>query len=65
MHAELSARAARNGQSLQEHLRSRLIDIARRPDAKELMAQISERKERTGTQLSAAKILKYRDQGRR
>ena len=64
-HAELTARAALHGQSLQEYLRSRLVEMARRPDAKTLMARVRERKETTGSVLPVEKILEYIDEGRR
>ena len=62
---ELAARAAASGRSLQEYLRAKLIDLASRPDAEALLARIRERKERTGTRLDAAAILKHRDADRR
>lgn len=62
---ELAARAARSGRSLQEYLRAQLVDLARRPDAETVLAKIRERKERTGTRLSAKQILAHRDADRR
>ncbi len=62
---ELAARAAASGRSLQEHLRGKLIELASRPDTDALLAWIRERKERTGTRLSAATILAHRDAERR
>lgn len=62
---ELAARAAASGRSLQEYLRAKLIELARRPDTEAVLARIRERKERTGTRLSAAKILGHRDAERR
>lgn len=56
-HAELSSRAALSGQSLQEYLRAHLIALAARPDMKALMAQIHERKVRTGTNVPIEAIL--------
>jgi len=64
-HRELASRAALAGQSLQEYLRGQLVEITRKPDMKTLMSRIHERKERTGTRLSAEKILEYRDAERR
>jgi plasmid stability protein len=64
-HAELAARAALAGQSLQAYLRSQLIELAKRPDARALMARVHARKQRTGTRLSAEQILAYRDADRR
>jgi len=50
---------------LQEYLRSHLIDMASRPDMKDVIARIRERKKRTGTHLSAEKIVEYIREGRR
>ena len=62
---QLAARAARSGRSLQEYLRLALIELAERPDAEELMHRIAERKRRTGTTLSADRIVEHRDATRR
>lgn len=62
---ELAARAAVTGRSLQEYLRSELIELARRPDPAALLARVRERKGRTGSQLPADQILDHRDAGRR
>ena len=62
---ELAARAAASGRSLQEYLRGKLDELASRPDAEVVLARIRERKERTGTRLSAAAILAHRDAERR
>lgn len=62
---ELAARAARSGRSLQEYLRLQLIELSRRPDVEVLLARVRERKERTGTRLSAESILADRDADRR
>jgi antitoxin FitA len=62
---ELAARAAPSGRSLQEYLRKELIDLASRPDPEALAPRIVERKRRTSTTLSAAKIIKHRNAGRR
>lgn len=62
---ELAARAALSGRSLQEYLRAKLIELARRPDAETLLAKIRERKQRTGAKLASDKILAHRDAGRR
>ena len=64
-HAELVARAARSGQSLQEYLRTELVEMARRPDVQTLMARVRARKERTDTRLPADKIARHRDRDRR
>ncbi len=62
---ELAARAASSGRSLQEYLRSELIELAHRPDVDSLMARVRERKRLTGAVLSAEQIIEYRDAGRR
>lgn len=62
---ELAARAASVGRSLQEYLRSQLIELAGRPDAEALLARVRDRKQRTGSRLSAESILAYRDADRR
>ena len=62
---ELAARAARTGRSLQEYLRKELIALADRPDQEALAARIVDRKGRTGTKLSATRIVRHRDAGRR
>lgn len=63
--AELAARAARSGRSLQEYLRLALIDLAAKPDADVLLTAIRERKRATGSTLSGKAILQHRDAGRR
>ena len=62
---ELAARAAITGRSLQEYLRSELIELSRRPDPDVLLARIRERKQRTGSELLADRILQHRDADRR
>lgn len=62
---ELAARAAMTGRSLQEYLRSRLVELARQPDAETLVEQIHARKATTGSTLSADQILNHRDADRR
>jgi plasmid stability protein len=64
-HAELAARAALAGQSLQEYLRARLVEVAQRPDLQVLLARIAERKEAVQTSLPADKILDYRNVDRK
>jgi plasmid stability protein len=61
---ELAARAARSGRSLQEYLRSVLIELARQPEPESLVARIRARKAATGSTLSADQILAYRDADR-
>ncbi len=62
---ELAARAAVTGRSLQEYLRAKLIDLARRPDPEALLARVHERKRRTDSRLSAERILYHLDADRR
>ena|SRR5215203_3669855 len=64
-HAELSARAALAGQSLQEYLRAKLVEVAEWPDAKTLISRARERKQATRSLLPADQILSYRDLDRR
>ena len=62
---ELASRAALAGRSLQEHLRTELIALARRPSAEALMARVRARKRATGSELSAESIVAHRDADRR
>ena len=62
--AELRARAARDGQSLQEYLRAHLIALADKPDMKTLMAQIEDRLKRTGTHVPTERMLEHLDASR-
>lgn len=62
---ELASRAARAGRSLQEHLRSELIELARRPSVDQLLDSVRQRKATTFASLSIEEILDYRDADRR
>jgi antitoxin FitA len=62
---ELAARAALTGRSLQEYLRSRLVELARQPEAEILVERIRRRKAATGSTLSDDQILSDRDADRR
>ena len=62
---ELAARAALVGRSLQEYVRSQLIELARRPDAEALLSRVRDRKQQTRSRLSADAILAHRDADRR
>lgn len=62
---ELASRASLAGQSLQEYLRSRLIELASKPDPQVLMARVRARTARIGTTVPAETILGHRDAGRR
>ena len=59
--AELAARAARAGRSLQEHLRSELIDLARKPSVEDVLAGARARSRATSSNLPASRILEHRD----
>lgn len=62
---ELASRAALSGRSLQEYLRTQLIELARRPDAEVLLARVRDRKQHVGGRLSVESILDHRDADRR
>ncbi len=62
---ELAARAASTGRSLQEYLRTRLVDLARQPDAEAWVARVRARVDETGAVLNAEQIIAHRDAGRR
>ena len=61
----LAVRAAQAGQSLQEHLRAELIELARRPTMAELMVRIRARKAATSSTVTTEQILKNLDEDRR
>ena len=61
---ELAARAARGGRSLQEYVRVQLVELVRRPDVETLMARVRDRKQRVGSRLLSASILKHREADR-
>ncbi len=63
--AELAARAARAGQSLQEYVRGQLIALARRPSPDVLWDRVQHRVLATGSRLSGEAILELRDADRR
>lgn len=62
---ELAGRAARQGKSMQEYLRSELERLAVRPPIDRVLERIRERKETSQTRLKASQILKARDVDRR
>lgn len=62
---ELAARAARAGQSLQEYLRSMLVDSASRPSVEDVIARARARVNVTGVRVDAESILDARDADRR
>jgi plasmid stability protein len=59
--AELAARAALSGRSLQEYLRAQLIGLVNRPDPEALIARAHARKARTESRLASDAILRHRD----
>lgn len=61
---ELAARAARAGMSLQEYLRSLLVESASRPTVGDVIARARMRVEVTGTRVDAAAVLAARDADR-
>jgi plasmid stability protein len=61
---ELAARAAVSGRSLQEYLRSHLVDLARSPEAEGWVARVHARKAATASTLDAATILSHKDADR-
>jgi antitoxin FitA len=62
---ELAARAALQGKSMQEYLRTELERLASRPSVDTWLEQVRKRKRATQTRVSAGRILKERDAGRR
>lgn len=62
---ELAARAARQGQSLQEYLRTLLIGVAQRPTAAEVLARARARVAVTGVRLDPAVTVAAKDADRR
>jgi plasmid stability protein len=62
---ELAARAARAGKSLQEYLRSMLIESAARPPVDDVIARARARVAATGVRVDAESILAARDADRR
>lgn len=62
---ELSARAGREGKSMEEYLRGQLARIASRPTIEEWVQETRERKRSTGTRVSAEQIVESRNADRR
>ncbi|MEX5718569.1 FitA-like ribbon-helix-helix domain-containing protein [Geodermatophilus maliterrae] len=60
-HDELAARAARAGLSLQEYVRGRLIELARRSNPVDLWDRVEHRMRVTGSRVEAEEILELRD----
>jgi plasmid stability protein len=63
--AELAARAARSGRSMQEYLRLKLVELSAVPERDEVVARVRRRVARTGTHVTAEEILAARDADRR
>jgi hypothetical protein len=61
----LASRAAKRGQSLQQHLRSELIELASRPTVDEVVERAQARVTATGSRLSRKQILSHRDSDRK
>lgn len=62
---ELASRAALQGKSMQEYLRSELERLASRPSVESWLEQVRKRKRAANTQVSAAEIVRQRDADRR
>ena len=62
---ELAARAALQGQSLQEYLRSLLIAVAEKPTVAEVLARARARVAATGVRLDPATTVLAKDADRR
>lgn len=62
---ELAARAAQAGRSLQEHLRSELIDLVKKPSQAAFVERLRARKSSVPARLSTRKILAHKAVDRR
>ena len=62
---ELAARAAREGKSLQEYLRTLLLDTVAKPAVADVLARARRRVAATGVEVDAEEILAARDADRR
>jgi plasmid stability protein len=62
---ELAARAALQGQSMQEYLRAELERLAARPTVHAWLEQVRRRKRSSQIRVSAQEIVKARDSDRR
>ena len=58
--AELAARAAATGRSLEEYLRARLVELADRPEPEAWLARVRERKQTAGEPVDVHRILAHR-----
>lgn len=59
--AELAARAARSGRSMQEYLRNQLVRLAETPEPDEVLARVRRRKTATGASLNTNDLLALKD----
>lgn len=62
---ELASRAALQGKSMQEYLRSELERLAARPSVESWLEQVRKRKRAANSRVSATQILRHRDTDRR
>ena len=62
---ELAARAALEGKSMQEYLRSELVRLVDKPSRQTWLAQVRQRAEDANRSISAREILEARDADRR
>ncbi len=62
---ELAARAARNGQSMQEYLRGFLVEAVSKPTIDDVIARARARVAATGVRIDAQAIIEARDADRR
>lgn len=62
---ELAARAARDGKSLQEYVRTMLVEATSRPSVRDVIARARVRVDATGARVDAEAILAARDFDRR
>lgn len=63
--AELAARAALTGRSMQEYVRACLVQLADTPDPDVWVARVRQRKRAAGASLDVQRILQHRDAERR
>ncbi len=63
--AELAARAALEGKSMQEYLRGELVRLAARPSRQDWLRKVRDRKRAADTRIPPELILEQRDADRR
>ena len=59
--AELAARAASRGQSMQEYLKAQLVELAAKPDAETVLARIRSHRLALPRRLTIGEILALKD----